>query len=87
VYRSAAAPAPAADAAGSTLLDVVFRDDVESGRIRDALRAMHAEVVSGPTELGRYRVRLPAGEDALAAARALGPGGAGVAVFAEPVAR
>jgi hypothetical protein len=86
-YAVASGPAPAADVAGSTLLDVVFRDDTDAGRIREALRAVRGEVVSGPTELGRYRVRIPAGEDALAAARALGPGGADVAVFAEPVPR
>jgi hypothetical protein len=69
------------------LLDVVFRDDVDARRIREALRSVNGQLVSGPTELGRYRVRLGAGADAQAVARALAAGDAGVAVYAEPAPR
>jgi hypothetical protein len=69
------------------VLDVVFRDDADARRIRAALRAVNGQIVAGPTELGRYRVRLGAGADARAAAHALAAEEAGVAVYAEPAPR
>lgn len=87
VYTTAADAAPPAAAADAPLLDVVFRDGVDAGRIRASLRAVNGQIVSGPTELGRYRVRLGPGADPRAAAQALASGDAGVAVYAEPVPR
>lgn len=82
VYRTAAEPAGVVG--DQPLLDVVFREDADARRIRAALRAVNGQIVAGPTELGRYRVRLGAGADARAAARALAAEDAGVAVYAEP---
>lgn len=82
VYRTAAEPTGVAT--DQPLLDVVFREDADARRIRAALRAVNGQIVAGPTELGRYRVRLGAGADARAAARALAAEDAGVAVYAEP---
>lgn len=84
VYTTAAAPVEAADL---PLLDVVFRDDADVGRIRAALAAVEGKIVAGPTELGRFRVALAPGVDATAAARRLAAESSGVAVFAEPVPR
>jgi hypothetical protein len=86
VYTTATAES-SAPATEGVLLDVVFRDDVDARRIREALRSVNGQLVSGPTELGRYRVRLGAGADAQAVARALAAGDAGVAVYAEPAPR
>jgi hypothetical protein len=84
VYRTAtAAPAPAR-AAGPEL-EIVLRGDATASQLNTALRALDAELVAGPTELGRYRVRLPSGADASAAATALRAPETGVASFAEPV--
>jgi hypothetical protein len=71
-------------AAGAPALDVVFADAAPAARIRDALRAVGGEIAAGPSALGRYRVRLPAGSDAAAAARRLRSEGAGVVLLAEP---
>ena len=90
VYTAAASGAPrviSRTGGSEVLLDVVFRDDVDARRIREALRSVNGQVVSGPTELGRYRVRLGAGADAQAVARALAAGDAGVAIYAEPAPR
>jgi anti-sigma factor RsiW len=84
VYTTATTPGEAADL---PLLDVVFRDDADVGRIRAALAAVQGEIVAGPTELGRFRVQLAPGVDATAAARRLAAESSGVAVFAEPVPR
>jgi hypothetical protein len=83
LYTTAAEPAPAA-ADERPLLDVVFHADADAGRIHAALRAVNGQIVAGPSELGRYQVRLGAGADARAAARALAAEDAGVAVYAEP---
>lgn len=83
VYRTAAEPE--AVVGDRPLLDVVFRDAADARQIRAALRAVNGQIVAGPTELGRYRVRLGVGADARAAARALAAEDAGVAVYAEPV--
>ncbi len=88
VYESASAAAPAVPTgAEGELLDVVFRDDADARSIREALRSVNGQVISGPTEAGRYRVRLGAGADVRAVARALAAGDAGVAVYAEPAPR
>ncbi len=86
VYTTAAVQ-PGSEAATGPVLDVVFRNDAAADRIRGSLRAVNGQIVAGPTELGRYRVRLGAGADARAAAHALASGDAGVAVFAEPAPR
>ena len=65
-------------------LDVVFADGAPAARITELLRALGGEIAAGPTPLGRYRVRLPAGSDAAAAARRLRSEGAGVVLLAEP---
>jgi hypothetical protein len=89
VYQAAgeapevSAPAPAAELA----LDVVFRPDATAERIHAALRAIGGEIVSGPTQLGVYRVRLAPTADASAAATVLRGEGQGVASFAELVPR
>jgi hypothetical protein len=86
IYTTATAP-PGAEVAAGPVLDVVFRNEVDADGIRAALRAVNGQIVAGPTELGRYRVRLGAGADARAAAHALASGDAGVAVYAEPAPR
>jgi hypothetical protein len=83
-YHTAAAPPPAPLAVGPEL-EIVLRDEATASQLHAALRALDAEFVAGPTELGRYRVRLPAGADASAAATALRAPETGVASFAEPV--
>lgn len=83
-YRTATVP-PAATRATGPELEVVLRGEATASQLHAALRALDAELVAGPTELGRYRVRLPAGADASAAATALRAPEAGVASFAEPV--
>jgi len=83
-YRTATAPPAAARAAGPEL-EIVLRSDATASQFNAALRALDAELVAGPTELGRYRVRLPIGADASAAATALRAPETGVASFAEPL--
>jgi hypothetical protein len=70
---------------GGVQLDVVFRSDVGIERINTDLRALGAVVVGGPSQAGRYRVTLPEGSDASAAAAMLRAEGRGVASFAEPL--
>ncbi len=82
VYTAASAPRPAGD---GPLVDVVFREDASAARIGEALRRMGGEIVAGPTELGRYQVRVAAGGDPASAARELVAEGRGVALFAEPL--
>lgn len=72
-------------AEGAVALDVVFRSDATAERIQTALRGLGAELVAGPSPLGRYRVELPPGADASAAAALLRAEGTGVASFAEPL--
>lgn len=86
VYRAAGgAPEVSAPAAGQAelALDVVFRPDATAERIHAALRAIGGEIVSGPTQLGVYRVRLAPSADAGAATQVLRGEGHGVATFAE----
>jgi hypothetical protein len=83
-YRTASAP-PAAPRAAGPALDIVLRSDVTAAQLNAALRALEAELVAGPTSLGRYRLQLPAGADASVAATALRAPETGVASFAEPV--
>lgn len=85
LYHTATASPGAAAAHGGVQLDLVFRSDAGAERINTALRGLGAEVVSGPTQLGRYRIALPPGSDAEAAAALLRAEGTGVASFAEPV--
>lgn len=86
VYRTASAPqvSPLASDSG-VQLDVVFRGDAGIERINTDLRALGAVVVAGPSQAGRYRVALPEGSDATAAAAMLRAEGRGVASFAEPL--
>jgi hypothetical protein len=77
---------PVAAAAGSSL-DVVFRPDATVEDLRAALRAVGGQIVSGPTELGVYRVELAPSGDQAAAARVLRGEERGVATFAEPAVR
>jgi hypothetical protein len=85
-YRLASA-APASAPASGVELDVVFRSDAEVERINTTLRGLGAVVVSGPSQLGRYRIELPPGSEPSAAAALLRAEGAGVASYAEPVRR
>lgn len=79
VLEATAAPTELAPA-----LDVVFRADVRAEDIHSALRAIGAQIVSGPTQLGVYRVELGEDADLIAAARMLRGDEFGVATFAEP---
>ena len=71
-------------AADLPALDVVFRADAKAESIHSALRAIGGQIVSGPTQLGVYRVQLAADADLIAAARMLRGEELGVATFAEP---
>jgi hypothetical protein len=86
VYRTASGT-PDVSAAGparaEVALDVVFQTDATAEHIHEALRAIGGEIVSGPTQLGVYRVRLAPSADAGAAAKVLRGEGKGVATFAE----
>ena len=89
VYRVATEPerGAASPGAGAEALDVVFRSDATAEQIQVALRGLGAQLTAGPTPLGRYRVALPPGADADAAAESLRATENGVASFAEPVRR
>ena len=76
---------PRSSADSGVQLDVVFRGDAGIERINTDLRALGAVVVAGPSQAGRYRVALPEGSDASAAAAMLRAEGRGVASFAEPL--
>ena len=82
-YETAAASAPSVDAGGPRL-EVVFREDASADQIRARLREVGATVVSGPTQLGVYRLRLAPGADVSATIKRLRGEGRGVATFAEP---
>lgn len=71
--------------AGSQL-DVVFQPEASAAAINEALRALGAQLVAGPSELGVFRVRLPGNADAMAVAQLLRAEPNAVALFAEPVA-
>jgi len=83
IYRSASAPPVAAPGDGLAL-DVVFRNDASAQQINTELRGLGAVIVSGPTQVGRYRIELPTGSDPIAAAALLSAEDAGVASYAEP---
>jgi hypothetical protein len=55
-YRTLATPATTA----APLLDVVFAEDTTAAEMRALLDGIGGEIVAGPTELGRYSVRVPA---------------------------
>jgi hypothetical protein len=82
-YETAAGPV-AGDVGAGPRLEVVFRDDASADQIRAQLRAVGATVISGPTQLGVYRLRLSPGADVSAAIGRLRVEGGGVATFAEP---
>ena len=82
-YETAAAGAPSLDAGGPRL-EVVFREDASADQIRARLREVGATVISGPTQLGVYRLRLAPGADVSATIKRLRAEGRGVARFAEP---
>ncbi|HYB12956.1 MAG TPA: zf-HC2 domain-containing protein [Myxococcota bacterium] len=84
LYHTATAPPVAPRSAGPEL-EIVLRSEATASQLTTAFRALDAELVAGPTELGRYRVRLPAGAEASAAATALRAPETGVASFAEPL--
>ena len=84
IYQVAGEPTAAALGHG-VALDLVFRNDASAERINVELRGLGARIVSGPSQLGRYRIELPEGADAEAAATLLRAEGTGVASFAEPV--
>jgi hypothetical protein len=52
------ATAPADDA----LLDVVFADETTAAEMQDLLDDIGGEIVAGPSQLGRYSVRVAGGE-------------------------
>ena len=97
-YTSASAPEPIANTnAGAAamidavFIDVVFIDSATAGEISATLRNVGVEIVSGPSGVGRYRVRV-AGDAAeldqadLAAITArLKAGPTPIALFAELV--
>src|SRR5688572_19344744 len=82
-YGTAAADASALSPAGPNL-EVVFRAEATVTQIQQALRQAGASVISGPTQLGVYRLRLAPGSDVNAAIATLREEGRGVAIFAEP---
>jgi anti-sigma factor RsiW len=85
IYRTASESAPIPIPDTGVALDVVFRSETSAEQINTVLRGLGATVAAGPTELGRYRLALPAGSDARAAAALLRAEGTGVASYAEPV--
>lgn len=56
---STLADAPAADVA---LLDIVFADDTTATEIQSLLDGIGGEIVAGPSDLGRYSVRVASEE-------------------------
>jgi len=82
-YETAAAAPPAVDAGGAEI-DVVFQNHASADELRSTLREVGATVVSGPSQLGVYRLRLAPGADLNAAIGRLRGEGRGVAAFAEP---
>ena len=97
-YTSAAATAPVA-ANAAPMIDVVFTESRTMEEVARALRGVGAEIVSGPSSVGRYRVRLdPArlsprdastgfSADVAAITARLKAGPDPVALYAEPVLR
>ena len=82
--RYVTAAAPEAVRSAGPLLEMIPREDVSAAELRAALRKIEGELVGGPAgTLGRYRVRLPAGADAAAAAAMLRAEEGGRARYAE----
>ena len=83
------ASAPEAEATGA-LLDVVFVEGVTAREMGDGLRAAGLEIVSGPSSVGRYRLRATrvegpeAAADLQVIASRLKEGPTPLALFAEP---
>lgn len=84
-YQSASGPAATVAGGNAEQLDIVFRPDAAIERINANLRALGGVVISGPSQAGRYRIALPSGSDAAAAAELLRAEDTGVASFAEIV--
>jgi len=82
-YETAAAGSSAIESSGPRL-EVVFRENASADEISTQLREVGATVISGPTQLGVYRLRLSPGADVRAAISRLRVEGGGVATFAEP---
>ncbi|MCR9092706.1 MAG: hypothetical protein NXI30_00680 [bacterium] len=86
-YTLASAPA---EVASGALLDVVFVEGVTAREIGEGLRAAGLEIVSGPSSVGRYRLRAtgiegPEAEaDLQVIASRLREGPTPLALFAEP---
>ena len=81
-YHTAAGPE--AVRASGPLLEIIPRDEASAAELRAALRKIEGELIAGPEgTLGRYRVRLPAGADAAAAAARLRAEEGGIATYAE----
>lgn len=85
-YRSATAPEQGAPAPSPTL-DVVFAKDASAASISALLGSLDAQIVAGPSAIGRYRVQIPPGADPAAIAARLRREGGGVALLAEPTLR
>jgi len=84
VYAPAAMAEVETDSAAGPHLDVVFRDDASFAEVSRAMRAIGANVESGPSASGVVHLRLALGTDATAAARRLESGDLHVAEFAQP---
>jgi len=95
IYHSATVASEGAVAESvAPMLDVVFLDTVSVREVSDALREVGVEIVSGPSSLGVYRVRMtselgggrvPTAADVAAIANRLKASGSAVAIFAEAV--
>ena len=48
--------------ADAALLDVVFADETTAAQMHDLLEEIGGEIVAGPSELGRYSVRVAGGQ-------------------------
>ena len=89
LYESAAAE----EAVSGPMIDVVFIDSANAAAIAEGLRAIGAEIVSGPSSVGRYRLSIdPAAlsennesADIAAITARLKAGPTPLALFAEPV--
>ena len=82
-YETAAVGTPGPDA-GVPGLEVVFRQSASADEIQQRLRDVGATVVSGPTQLGVYRLRLAPDADLRAVIGRLRGEGRGIATYAEP---
>jgi len=93
-YQLASVDETPATATAAPALDVVFADAAPASAIRDRLRALGVEIISGPSQSGVYRLRItgaavsgraPGAADAAAIAARLVAPADGIAIFAEPV--